>query len=123
MATYSTPQWWLIQHGLPTNDIGALYDDGDGMPAWQEYFADTDPMDTNSVLRITTISTESGGLRLQWVGGIEANQYLEGRTNLAATGSEWFVIASNIPPTPISTNRLVNPGNTNVLFYRIRVSR
>ena len=75
------------------------------------------------MLRITTISNEVGGMRLQWDGGVEAKQYLEGKTNLTDTGTAWFVIASNMPPTPTSTNYLVNSGTTNPIFYRIRVTR
>ena len=47
-ATNGTPLWWLAKYGLPTNDAGALYDEGDGMPAWQEYAADTDPTTARS---------------------------------------------------------------------------
>lgn len=45
-----TPHAWLAQHGW-TNDFenAALADtDLDGVPAWQEYLADTDPTDTDS---------------------------------------------------------------------------
>lgn len=57
LATNQTPQWWLAQYGLTNGgagfDTAALADqDGDGMPAWQEYVADTDPTNRASVLRI-----------------------------------------------------------------------
>ena len=56
MATNNTPLWWLAQYNLPTNDAGAMYEDGDGMPAWQEYIAGTDPTNALSVLRIVNVS-------------------------------------------------------------------
>lgn len=52
-AMNGTPHWWLAKYGLPTNDAGALYDEGDGMPAWQEYAADTDPTNAASCFTIT----------------------------------------------------------------------
>lgn len=52
-ATNGTPYWWLAQHGLAANDTGELYDEGDGVPAWQEYVADTDPTNAASFFRIS----------------------------------------------------------------------
>ena len=51
-APHGTPLAWLAQHGLATNETGELYDEGDGVPAWQEYVADTDPTNANSCFRI-----------------------------------------------------------------------
>ena len=51
-APHGTPHAWLAQHGLATNETGELYDEGDGVPAWQEYVADTDPTSTASCFRI-----------------------------------------------------------------------
>lgn len=53
LAPHGTPYAWLAQHGLATNETGELYDEGDGVPAWQEYVADTDPTNAASVFRIT----------------------------------------------------------------------
>ena len=50
VTSQGTPHWWLAQHGW-TNDFenAALADtDNDGVPAWQEYLADTDPTDADS---------------------------------------------------------------------------
>ena len=52
-ATNGTPSWWLVRHGLPANAAGEEYDEGDGLPAWQEYVADTDPTNADSCFRIT----------------------------------------------------------------------
>lgn len=55
-TTSGTPHWWLARYALPTNDADALYDEGDGVPAWQEYVADTDPTNAASYFRITGVT-------------------------------------------------------------------
>ena len=55
-AANGTPAWWLVQHGLPANAVGEGYDEGDGIPAWQEYVADTNPTNAGSCFRITAAS-------------------------------------------------------------------
>jgi hypothetical protein len=124
MATNNTPHWWLAKYGLPTNDVGALYDEGDGMPAWQEYIADTDPTDRNSVLVVLGVTMEGGGVRLDWKGGQWATQYVQRCLDLGSTDSLWKSMHTNaILPTPV-TNSLVDAEATNnVLFYRIKVER
>ena len=47
-----TPNWWLANYGLSDeNDTGIK-----GIPAWQDYVADTDPTNLNSYFYITAIS-------------------------------------------------------------------
>ena len=46
-----TPDWWLALYG-----VGETDDEGDGVPAWQEYVADTDPTDEASYFHIAAIS-------------------------------------------------------------------
>lgn len=49
LVTNATPQWWLASYGLAPDDAGALTDDdADGLAAWQEYQAGTDPTVSNS---------------------------------------------------------------------------
>jgi len=123
-ATNDTPHWWLARYGLPANDVGALYDEGDGMPAWQEYVADTDPTDKNSVLAVLGVTIEDGSVRLDWKGGQWATQYVERCFDLGYTSSVWRSVHTNADlPTPI-TNFLIDAGATNsVLFYRIKAER
>jgi hypothetical protein len=66
-VTNGTPEWWLAQFGLATDDAAALADqDGDGMAAWQEYIAGTNPTNQMSVLRITSIRAVPPDIILQW---------------------------------------------------------
>ncbi len=60
LAIHDTPEWWLAEHGWTNDfDAAALADvDEDRYPAWQEYVADTDPNDSNSYPRITSIHVE-----------------------------------------------------------------
>ncbi|MCX6912116.1 MAG: hypothetical protein NT167_03510 [Verrucomicrobia bacterium] len=55
-TTNGTPLWWLAKYALATNDAGALYDEGDGVPAWMEYMADTDPTNAASYFRMTGVT-------------------------------------------------------------------
>ena len=46
-----TPNWWLDFYNVTEN-----YDEGDTVPAWQEYVADTDPTTAASYFHIMSIS-------------------------------------------------------------------
>jgi hypothetical protein len=56
LATNNTPKWWLYQQNAnwATNfDAAALADpDGNGVPAWADYIAGTDPQNASSVFAI-----------------------------------------------------------------------
>ncbi len=60
-TAHDTPAWWLIRHGLPPNAIGEEFDEGDGLPAWQEYVADTDPTNAASCFRILDATAPPSG--------------------------------------------------------------
>jgi uncharacterized repeat protein (TIGR03803 family) len=124
MATNGVPHWWLAQYGLPTDDDGALFDEGDGVPAWQEYFADTDPTNSDSVLAPIGIAVDESGVRIDWKGGQWATQYVESCVDLGSTTPVWTCIHTNATlPTPV-TNFIVDSAATNsVLFYRIKAGR
>lgn len=58
VAALGTPEWWLAKYGW-TSNFGAwetLDADGDGLSAWQEYVADTDPTNAVSGFAIASMS-------------------------------------------------------------------
>jgi hypothetical protein len=127
LAPMGTPEPWLLQYAL-TNDSPASEElkdtDGDGMLAWQEYVADTDPTNRASVLLMTGIIFDAGTVRVDWKGGHWAKQYLDTREDLAATNSPWTCIMTNEALPTLTTNFVLRTGVTNpASFYRVRVTR
>ena len=127
LAPMGTPEQWLSQYGLtngPPSTQELLDQDGDGMFAWQEYVADTDPTNPASVLSILGIVRDGDTVRVDWKGGHWARQYIEIREDLSATNTPWTCIATNAAlPTP-TTNFTVQTGVAlPTLFYRIHVER
>ena len=60
---HGTPNWWLDNQAVIED-----YDDGDGVPAWQEYVMDTDPKDPASYLYIARAqpTEDESGYILNW---------------------------------------------------------
>jgi len=121
-----TPEWWLASHGL-TNAAPEIEEtgdsDGDGMPAWAEYVADTDPTNKASALRITGIRPGGSGMEVDWAGGTGAWQYLENRTRLDSGAEPWICIYTGQPPTAVTNSALDTAATNRSLFYRIRAER
>jgi len=69
-VTHSVPHTWLSDQNPDwTNnyEAAALADpDGDGFTTWQEYWSGTNPQNSNSFLRIESISHEGGNIVIQW---------------------------------------------------------
>jgi uncharacterized protein (TIGR03790 family) len=116
-----TPEWWLADHGI-TNELEAAATndpDGDGIPTWQEYAADTDPWDDRSSLRLEALRLAPGSNVLEWLGGTASVQYLEWTPALDAG---WRTVATNQPPTS-AANQATVEGDSSEGFYRIRAVR
>jgi hypothetical protein len=124
IATNGTPEAWLASFGWTNNfDQAALADaDGDGLATWQEYAADTIPVDSNSVLRISLITESNGVCSLGWQGGSNAWQVLEVCSNLNGGTADWVSIITNAPPTGLITNISLGAKDS-ARFYRIRAWR
>ena len=87
------PDAWETEH-LHTLAWGAGDDpDGDGASNLDEYYAMTDPGNSNSVLRITSISTMPGGVSLQWSGAPFSAYRVRAANGLPAT--EWPAVGTN----------------------------
>jgi len=118
------PDGWEVGNALdPLADDAGEDPDSDAMGNRGEYVADTDPRDPDSVLSVTDVTAELGGIRIDWKGGRQAWQFLECRGDLTSTGTPWTPILALPPPTPL-TNAIIDFGNSDrTLFYRIRAER
>ena len=97
--------------------------DGDGADNLAEYGADTDPFSGSSLLELTLIAPEAGGMRVVWRGGRNAWQFLERSTNLSAGASGWTAVYTNAPPTALSAEALDAAPAEDKAFYRVRAQR
>ena len=112
---HGVPQTWLDAYGI-TNENSDL--DGDGMPAWQEYLAGTDPANPLSKLAFTGVNLSKSNLVLRWQAVAGKTYDILSTTNLA-TGN-WITNASGISgvePECALTNFVGNAGT----FFRVRV--
>ncbi|MEM7390862.1 MAG: LamG-like jellyroll fold domain-containing protein [Verrucomicrobiota bacterium] len=98
-----------------------LDDDNDGLNDEDETYADTDPLDPNSMLMMHSVSINGPNLMIRWQGGVMATQYLERSFSLMSNGP-WTVIHTNLPPTPVS-NMVIDLGGSagSRAYYRIRI--
>jgi len=119
------PNQWECEHNMDPTVCGDVHDDldGDGIPAWGEYFADTDPGDSASCLRLISLVPEGDGFRCVWTGGVAAMQVLETRSSLSSEAA-WFPVFTNRPPTTLTNSLyLTAPGAGTPMFFRIRAFR
>jgi subtilisin family serine protease len=117
-ATHGVPEYWLAAYGwTQAFDTAAEQDgDGDGMPTWQEWVADTDPTNRLSLLKLTALTPLTNQWQVTWMGGRLRTQQLQYAATLAGP---WRSIFTNQPPTPV-TNTLALPPDSNG-FYRLYI--
>ena len=125
-AQRGTPLDWLASYGLTNRDWTTAEladDDGDGVPNWQEYLADTDPTNAQSKLGMQALTCQTNNISLAWLGGRWAWQVLERKSNLLDV-TPWVPLwSNNTLPTP-SSNTFIDLAGTNAMqFYRLRVFR
>ena len=122
-----TPYWWLAQYGLTnggvTFDAAAVADlDHDGLQAWQEYIAGTDPTNAASVLKVLSITSDGVSQTVKWLSSSGAPGYnLLYSTNLQNAGNGWTPSSNNIVPDPPTNSVTVTPPGQPV-FYKITVT-
>jgi hypothetical protein len=127
LAAQNTPEWWLAQYGL-TND-GADFDvaeisdsDLDGMSAWQEHIAGTDPTNRASLLTVTNLpGPDSSTFVIAWPSVSNRLYGVDRATNLVSPGFE--SIASNIPAFPPMNVHTDIVQEVDQTFYRITVKK
>lgn len=110
--------------GVALSDGRALADaDGDGVCNYAEYLAGTNPLDSNSVLRLNTDSASAerwSGPRLRWQNNLHRRQILEYRDSLLS--GEWMPLYTN-QNLDGAVTEITDPGATGkARFYRLRVA-
>ena len=116
------PDWWESQYFGNTSANPNDDPDGDGFSTMQEYLADTKPNDGTSYLHFTGLSVLPGGIKLNWLGGEQATQYMQRSFTLTAT-NQWLNIFTAAPPTPLSGSYTDLLGTNAMRFYRIEATR
>jgi hypothetical protein len=122
-TTNGTPYAWLDYYGLVTGgdyDAADWYDEGDGMAAWEEYYAGTDPTNPDSVLRILSVDTD---WRIVWFGGTNGSPdpydlYMS--TNLLLSQGGWLWL-TNRPRSATPTNEWIHTQGAGYprIFYKV----
>jgi hypothetical protein len=113
---------WAQQNGLPTDGSADLTDaDGDGANNWQEWRADTVPMNAASALLMGTATNGVTGLVVSWASVATRNYWLERASDLGATPS-FQSVATNIPGVAgTKTFNDTSATNGGPYFYRVGV--
>lgn len=103
LANGLVPKWWLAENGLTnqTPEQEAVTDgDGDGMVAWQEYRAATDPNDPNSVaMTVLSVTPTNNVVIVEWLSYTNASYFYELQRTVDA-GDGFLPVATNLPATP-----------------------
>ncbi len=116
-----TPVWWMARYGLTGGSLTEqeLADrDGDGMSAWEEFVAFTDPTNKLSAL-VLSDSAAAGGDRIIWWSSVDGPLYSVLRG--AAPGGPFDPVATGVPPTPPMNVWTDKTSVTDSEFYRILV--
>lgn len=138
----SVPETWLARYYSATGGSGGLAvsgtiasgdygslavtdTDGDGKVAWQEYLAGTDPVNSESVLRIMEVVAQGVSNRVAWLGGKGGSPLpfcVFRGTNLAAS-MNWSNVAV-VAKDGTGTNVWWDVGSSipSQVYYRITVT-
>jgi hypothetical protein len=117
------PTAWEEQTGLYRD-----FDDSDQDPDkdlfsnYEEYLADTDPLDSGSRLRILSFIPDGEALTLRWSGGSNATQYVAFLPYAEEGSMDGTNLATHHPPTPGSQERSFSPDESSG-WFRIRAGR
>ena len=123
-TTRGTSKAWLASYyaivgDYESMDVSDL--DGDGMTAWQEYLAGTNPNDAGSVLKLLNEQTGTNNtISLMWSSQLNKWYAIDSSTNLS---SAFNPLVTHIPGSyPINT-QTVNVGSAKSGFFKIRLEQ
>jgi len=119
------PATWLDGlYGLGTNSLAESMDhDGDGHTTLQEWWADTNPTNAESVLAVTGLVFADEAVTIKWQGGVLATQYLEYSEDLPSSQGQWRVLLTNLPPAAVTGSYRHDGVTEHRRFYRLRAER
>jgi len=144
-TTNNVPEGWLVDHGLTNRDFAAealMDQDADGMAAWEEYAAGTDPTNAASRFSISGVEPfgtnyivvafeddvpgswftqrllQAEGYVLTWASASNRCYTLYGATGAAAAP---LIIAGNLPATPPLNTYTDLVETSGQRFYRLGV--
>jgi Divergent InlB B-repeat domain/Bacterial Ig domain len=125
-VNHAVPYAWLAaRNALWSNDYEAAVTndvDGDGFTTWQEYWSGTDPVNSNSFLRIDSVALEGGNAVLTWqhavVGAGVPPLAIQTTTNLQS--GPWVTTDQKAPAN--GTNTWSGATALQQLFYRLAVT-
>lgn len=117
--TPAVPDWWALHYFGQT--IDPLEDhDGDGLSAWAEYLAGTDPTQIASRLQLWSTGPEDGSVHFHFSPALGGRRYhLERRTE----GGPWETVAAEarLDPAAGAGRFVITPSPGTVHFYRLKV--
>lgn len=121
LAAQGTPEWWLAEHGFSNDfDLAELTDlDFDGMPAWKEFLANTDPTNDLSLLQFEQIDSAVDGNEtvLRWQSASNRVYSIWRAANLP--DGFGHRIATNLPAHPPANVYTDAVDGIGIRFYRI----
>jgi hypothetical protein len=108
--------WSANYEAVVTNDV-----DGDGFATWQEYWSGTDPQDSNSFLRIDSITFSGTNLLVSWRHAVVDAGVppitIQSSTNLVS--GSWVGIGTHAPTNGVN---IWSAGSSVQGFYRLAVT-
>ena len=114
-----TPNWWLDHYGVNEGT-----DEGDEVPAWKEYVADTDPNNATSYFQVVSVSvTGTTAEVLVWPASTRRYYTLE-QTESLVLGS-WSNVAGQESVLGVGGQQALEDtgaGTAEVRYYRVEVS-
>ena len=122
------PNGWKQQYGFDPLDptVASADTDGDGMSNLQEFLAGTDPTDSASAFRITSVIGTGSDVLVSWMTGIGKTNALQVTAGPPGGGyttndfTDIFIVTNTVGST---TNYLDTGGATNApaRYYRVRL--